>query len=208
MPEARHSTAARWRLTIAVVLLALLWFAMLTLGMGPADHWLLADLYAGRRPGLVTVARILSALGEPVVLIGLALAFAGWLSYERRGRYGLVVIVVTLVGRGLAELQKYGIERFRPEDEVHLVPVSTPSFPSGHATSSMIVYLTLALVLASESRWKWPAVAGALVLSFCIGLSRLMLGVHWPTDVVGGWAFGLLWVLLALPIAQRLAERR
>jgi undecaprenyl-diphosphatase len=115
---------------------------------------------------------------------------------------------VTLVGRGLVEAQKYGIARLRPEDEVHLVPVSTPSFPSGHAASSMIVYLTLALVLASGTRWKWPAVAAALVLSFCIGLSRIMLGVHWPTDVIGGWAFGLLWVLLALPLAERLAERR
>jgi undecaprenyl-diphosphatase len=118
------------------------------------------------------------------------------------------VIAVTLVGRGLVEAQKYGIARLRPEDEVHLVPVSTPSFPSGHAASSMIVYLTLALVLASGTRWKWPAVAAALVLSFCIGLSRIMLGVHWPTDVIGGWAFGLLWVLLALPLAERLAERR
>jgi undecaprenyl-diphosphatase len=95
--------------------------------------------------------------------------------------------------------------RFRPEDEIHLVPVSTPSFPSGHATSSMIVYLTLALVFASH-RWKWPAVVGAILLSFCVGVSRVMLGVHWPTDVIGGWAFGLLWVILALPQAERLAK--
>lgn len=208
MPEARHSTAARWRLAIAVVLLALLWFAMLTLGMGPVDHWLLADLYAGGRPTLVAIARVFTFLGEPVVLIGLAILFAAWLTYRRKARYALAVVAVTLVGRGLAELQKYGIERFRPEDEVHLVPVSTPSFPSGHATSSMIVYLTLALVLAGNTRWKWPAVAAALALSFCIGVSRLMLGVHWPTDVVGGWTFGLLWVLVALPTAERLAERR
>jgi undecaprenyl-diphosphatase len=208
MPEPRHSTAARWRLTIAAVLLALLWFAMLTLGMGPVDERLLVNLYVGASPALTTIARAFSVLGEPVILIGLAIGFAAWLTYHRRGRYALIVIAVTLVGRGLAELQKYGIERLRPEYEIHLVPVSTPSFPSGHATSSMIVYLTLALVLAGDTRWKWPAVAAALILSFCIGLSRLMLGVHWPTDVVGGWAFGLLWVLLALPMAERLAERR
>jgi undecaprenyl-diphosphatase len=206
MPEAR-STAARWRLTLAAALLVLLWFAMLTLGMGPVDDWLLASLYVGGKPALVTIARVLSLLGEPIILIGLAIGFAGWLTYRHRGRYALVVVAVTLAGRGLAEIQKYAIERMRPENEVHLMPVSTPSFPSGHATSSMIVYLTLALVLAGDKRWKWPAVAGALILSFCIGLSRLMLGVHWPTDVVGGWAFGLLWVLLALPEAERLAER-
>ena len=208
MIERRRSTAAHWLLTLAIVLLALLWFGMLTLGMGSLDHTLLAGFYSGGKPALVTIARVFTFLGEPVVLIGLAIIVAAWLTYERRGRYALAVVVVTLVGRGLAEIQKYAIERIRPEDKVHLVPVSTPSFPSGHATSSMIVYLTLALVLASHTRWKWPAVAGALVLSFCIGTSRLMLGVHWPTDVVGGWAFGLLWVLLALPMAERLAQRR
>jgi undecaprenyl-diphosphatase len=207
MTERRRSTAAHWRLTLAIVLLAVLWFAMLTLGMGPVDDWLLSNLYAGGKPALVTVARGFTFLGEPVVLIGLSLVVAAWLAYQRRGRYALALVVVTLVGRGLAEIQKYAIDRIRPENEVHLVPVSTPSFPSGHATSSMIVYLTLAIVLAADTRWKWPAVAGALALSFCIGVSRLMLGVHWPTDVVGGWAFGLLWVLLALPRAERLAKR-
>jgi len=189
------------------VLLALLWFAMLTVGAGPADDALLHALYAGGHPLATAIARAFTFLGEALVLIALGIAFAVFLWAKGRGRYGLVVIAVTLVGRGLVEAQKYGISRLRPEDEVHLVPVSTPSFPSGHSASSMIVYLTLALVLASGTRWKWPAVAVALILSFCIGLSRVMLGVHWPTDVIGGWAFGLLWVLLALPLAERLAER-
>jgi undecaprenyl-diphosphatase len=70
----------------------------------------------------------------------------------------------------------------------------------------MIVYLTLALLLTAGTRWKWPAVIAAITLSAFVGLSRVMLGVHWPTDVVGGWAFGLLWVLIALPLAERLLE--
>jgi len=206
MPGLRRSGAARWRETAAIVALALLWFAMLTEGAGPVDDWLLAMLYAGGHPVLVATARIFTFLGEPAVLIGLGLLAAYALWTNGRARYALIVILVTLIGRGLVEAQKYAIMRFRPEDEVHLVPVSTPSFPSGHAASAMIVYLTLALVLASGSRWKGPAVAGAFLLAFCIGLSRLMLGVHWPTDVIGGWAFGLLWVLLALPLAERLGE--
>jgi undecaprenyl-diphosphatase len=207
MPEKLRARAPSLPVTIAVALLALLWLAMLTVGAGPADDMILRAVYVGGHPMLVAIARGFTFLGEAAFLIGLGFAFALLLWREGRGRYGLVLIAVTLAGRGLVEAQKYGIARFRPQDEVHLVPVSTPSFPSGHAASSMIVYLTLALVLASGRRWRWAAAAAAVALSLCIGISRVMLGVHWPTDVIGGWAFGLLWVLLALPLAERLAER-
>jgi undecaprenyl-diphosphatase len=101
-------------------------------------------------------------------------------------------------------VQKYSIARARPDLEPHLVVVKTSSFPSGHATSSMIFYLTVALALAAGTRWQRPLAAAAVLLSLLIGLSRVMLGVHWPSDVVGGWSFGLLWVLLTLKPAERL----
>jgi undecaprenyl-diphosphatase len=193
------------RVSIAAALLAILWFAMLTVGAGTADDDILRSLYVGGHPVLTAVARALTFFGSAAFLIAIGIGFALLLWVKGRARYGLVVIAVTLVGRGLVEAQKYGIGRLRPVDEVHLVPVSTPSFPSGHAASSMIVYVTLALIFASGTGWRWPAVAGALLFSLCIGISRVMLGVHWPTDVIGGWAFGLLWVLLALPLAERVA---
>jgi membrane-associated phospholipid phosphatase len=84
------------------------------------------------------------------------------------------------------------------------VVVKTQSFPSGHASSSMIFYLTLAIALTAGTRWHRPAAVAAIVLSLLIGTSRVMLGVHWPSDVVGGWAFGMLWVLLTLRPAERL----
>ena len=80
--------------------------------------------------------------------------------------------------------------------------VKTSSFPSGHATSSMIFYLTLALVLTAGTRWHARRGGGAILLSLLIGTSRVMLGVHWPSDVIGGWAFGLLWVLLTLRLGR------
>jgi undecaprenyl-diphosphatase len=72
----------------------------------------------------------------------------------------------------------------------------------------MIFYLTLALAVSAQNRSRKIAAAVAILLSLCIGTSRVMLGVHWPSDVVGGWAFGLLWVLLTLRPAERMFNSR
>jgi undecaprenyl-diphosphatase len=176
---------------------------MLLWGGGPLDRGLYEALYAGHRPALAAVARVLTWLGEPTVLIGAGLLVAAWLSWRKHRPLALVLILVVLVGRALTEAQKYSIARVRPDLEPHLVVVRTSSFPSGHAASSMIFYLTLALVLTRHSPWHRTAAAGAIVLSLLIGASRVMLGVHWPSDVIGGWAFGLLWVLLTVRLAER-----
>lgn len=186
------------------LVLAAIWVAMLLAGTGPADQAVGRALYAGRHPLLIEVARFLTDLGEPTVLIGASILCALWLWFEGRWRLGATLLAIALVGRGLSELQKIIIARPRPALENHLVSVKTQSFPSGHATSSMVFYLALALALAGHSRWKTPAVCAALLLSLLIGLSRLMLGVHWPSDVVGGWSFGAFWVIVALHPTERL----
>ena len=194
----------RVRHAAALIVLAAIWLAMLMLGGGPFDRRLYETLYAGGSPVLITVARTFTALGEPTVLIAAGFLVAGWLWHRQRGRFAIGLLLVILLGRGLSEVQKYWIARARPDFEAHLVVVKTSSFPSGHASSSMIFYLTLALALAGRTRWRWVAVSGAILLSLLIGTSRVMLGVHWPSDVVGGWSFGLLWVLLTLRRAERL----
>jgi len=176
---------------------------MLLFGRGPLDRSLAEVLYAGGNPALVIVARIFTAIGEPTVLVVGGFLVAGFLWWRKQRRLALALMLVILVGRGLSEVQKYWIARARPDVEPHLVVVKTSSFPSGHATSSMIVFLTLALALAPP-RWRVTAAAAAVLLSLLIGTSRVMLGVHWPSDVIGGWAFGMLWVLLTLRRAERL----
>lgn len=200
---ARASSLGYWA---AVAALASIWLAALLLGTGAADHEVLLLLYGGGHPALIAAARFFTFLGQPPVLIALGLVAAAWLWWRHWPGYALAVVVVTLAGRGLSEVQKYAVERPRPNVVPHLVSEHTPSFPSGHATSSMIVYLTLALVLTADTRWRRISVAAAVALSFVIGLSRVMLGVHWPSDVIAGWSFGALWVLLVLPLAQRLAR--
>jgi undecaprenyl-diphosphatase len=194
----------RFGATLAV--LAALWLAMLLFGTGELDRQLYEAFYAGHRPLLFAIARTVTFFGEPTVLIGAGFAVAACLWWRGRAKLALVLLLVVLVGRALGEVQKYTIARVRPDFEPHLVVVKTSSFPSGHATSSMIFYLTLALALTGGTRWSGPAAAGAVLLSLMIGTSRVMLGVHWPSDVVGGWAFGMLWVLLTLRLAERLLK--
>ena len=181
---------------------------MLTVGTGALDGAVLAALYSGDRPALAAVAHAVTFLGEWWLVIAISVAAGLWMWVARGWRHAVALLSVTLVGRLLVTAQKFAIERMRPEAQDHLVTVSTPSFPSGHTAGSTIVYLTLALVLTSGTRWKRPAVAAALALAFAIGVSRVVLGVHWPTDVIGGWAFGLMWVLLTLPWAERLVDTR
>jgi undecaprenyl-diphosphatase len=204
MTSGRHLSLARLRYAAALVVLAAIWLAMLLFGQGPLDRSLYEALYAGHRRGLLDVARVFTALGEPTVLIAACLLCALWLWRAGRARLGLMLLLIALVGRGLSEVQKYWVGRARPDLEPHLVIVKTQSFPSGHAASSMIFYLALALALTAHTRWLRPAAAAAILLSLLIGTSRVMLGVHWPSDVIGGWAFGMLWVLLTLRPAERL----
>jgi undecaprenyl-diphosphatase len=185
--------------------LAGLWLAMLVFGAGPFDRSIYELVYAGHRPALIAIARIATFFGEPTVLIAAGFALAAWLWWRGRQRLAGALLLIILIGRALGEAQKYWIARVRPDLEPHLVVVKTSSFPSGHATSSMIFYLTLALALTVGTRWqRIAAAAAAILLSLLIGTSRVMLGVHWPSDVIGGWAFGMLWVLLTLRLSERL----
>jgi len=198
---------AEWRFIAAITLLAAIWLTMMMDGGGPLDQTLYEAVYAGRSPALVATARVFTALGEPTILIGAGIVTAIGLWIAGHRHLPLVLAAIVIIGRILTEAQKYWVARVRPGLEPHLVVVKTSSFPSGHATSSMIFYLSLALALTAErSRWRVPAGAAAIILSLLIGTSRVMLGVHWPSDVVGGWAFGLLWVFVTLRLSRRLLE--
>ena len=192
------------RFIAAIVTFAAIWLAMLVGGTGWFDRAVYEALYAGHRPVLLTFARIFTALGDPTVLVTAGFMVAAWIWWRHHPRLALAILLIVLVGRGLVAGQKYWLARVRPDLEPHLVVVKTQSFPSGHATSSMIFYLTVALVLTAGTRWTRVAAAIAILLSLLIGTSRVMLGVHWPSDVIGGWAFGMLWVLLTLRPAERL----
>jgi undecaprenyl-diphosphatase len=141
----------------------------------------------------------LTALGGYVILGMLVIGVAIYLLAA--GKRGTALLVVGAVGSGtlLSETLKLGFARPRPDLVAHLAEVQSASFPSGHAMISAITYLTLGVLLTrahKQRRTKFLIMTYAILLTLMIGLSRIYLGVHWPTDVLAGWALGAAWAAL------------
>ncbi len=186
-----------------LILFALLlaWAVMLLFGGGEFDRGLLILLYTGERAEFVPYARLVTELGGWQVLVPVTAAGALWLLIRRDWRSALLLAVLTLSGRLLVALQKDWTARIRPEEHEHLVAVQSLSFPSGHAANAAMVWLALAFLLTRTYPARALAVWAAAFLTLGSGISRVLLGVHWPSDVIGGWAFGLFWTLLLLRLA-------
>lgn len=187
--------------------LILAWGVMLLLGGMELDRGLLLLGYAGDQPHLARAARWLTELGGWAVLLPATAFGAALLAWRRDWRGAVLLVAITLSGRLLVELQKVGIGRLRPESNAHLVSVDSLSFPSGHSANAVMVWLCLALLLPRTQRGRTMAIWAAVWLALAIGLTRVMLGVHWPSDVIGGWSFGLAWTLLMLRLAGHRFDR-
>lgn len=137
-----------------------------------------------------------TAIGGVTVLVLMIVLVAGFLALQRHWLTLGLVLGGTISGSLAVTIVKNLVGRARPAITDHLVPVSTLSFPSGHAANSAIVYLTMATLLSQlvERRAaRTYLFAGAALIVTMIGASRVYLGVHWPSDVLAGWAFGTLW---------------
>ena len=150
-------------------------------------------------PSLIGALRDLSGFGSTLVLFLLIGATAGWLVLRGALRDAVVVIAASLIGFGADNLAKHVVARARPAVADAAFAVSTYSYPSGHAAFSALVFLVLGLVFsagrsAADRRY---AIAVALVFAGLVGASRVLLGVHWASDVVGGWMLGTGGALIA-----------
>ena len=156
---------------------------------------------------LEETARDVTALGSTVVLWLATLAVAGFLALDRRYSAMGFVLGAVLSGWGLSFLLKMGFDRPRPELVPHLMRVYFSSFPSGHSMMSAVVYGTLGSLLSSlvtRRRLKFYFLAVAALLAVLVGVSRVYLGVHYPTDVLAGWSAGLAWSTLCWLVGRRL----
>jgi len=140
----------------------------------------------------------ITAIGGVTVLVLMVALVAGFLALRRHWLTLALVLGGTISGSLAVTLVKNLVARPRPTITDHLVSVSTLSFPSGHAANSAIVYLTMATLLGQlvEGRAaRTYLFAGTALIVTLIGVSRVYLGVHWPSDVLAGWAFGTLWAV-------------
>jgi undecaprenyl-diphosphatase len=148
----------------------------------------------------------LTSIGGPWVL-GLAVfAIVGFLLLQTRYHTALVVLITAVSGDLVNQALKDVFQRPRPEIVPHLRAVIETSFPSGHAMQSAIIYLTLGTMLMrlAESRvTKAYCLLMAILVTLLVGISRVYLGVHYPTDVIGGWIFGFVWASLCWMVAKR-----
>lgn len=179
------------------ILLALRQSGDLSQPIGP--HWLRASILD------------LTALGGGTILTLVTLVAIGSLLAQRKRAEALFIAFAVGGGGLLSDLLKIGYARPRPDLVAHLVEVSSASFPSGHAMNSAVTYLTLGVLLARAvpDRWlKAYVLWVGVLLTLIVGFSRVYLGVHWPTDVLAGWAIGSAWAGLCWIVAEQLRLRR
>ena len=162
-------------------------------------------------PWLADVMRDWSGLGSASVLALFTVITVGYLALAALWSTALAVSISMLAGTLLVSAFKDVFGRSRPGPAFTDMVVLGPSFPSGHAGMSAIVFLTLGTLLASTRVRRGERTYILLVaalLTLLVGVSRVALGVHWATDVLGGWAFGLAWAMAWLLVSQWLASRR
>lgn len=160
---------------------------------------------------LPSAMRDVTALGSSTILTMVVAATAIFLALRGLRRSMAMVLVATICGSLVVTLIKALVGRARPDLIDRLMAEASHSFPSGHAANSAIVYLTLATLLfpvMPDRRLRAFVIAVALLLTFMVGVSRVYLGVHWPSDVLAGWTFGASWAVLWWWIELRLLDRK
>ena len=178
-------------------------------GRDGLDHSLSGSISTAASPGLTRAMQVITFLGSTYVTAALCLIAAGWLFARRRRAAAILVPAAWVGGQLLGALLKIGFQRDRP---TILAPWDRPegySFPSGHTVTAVITYGLLAALLVGCLRGRGrllpPVIAVAIIIA--VGFSRIVLGAHFPADVLGGLLAGGAWLSVAL-VALYLAERR
>lgn len=160
------------------------------------------DVSMPRGPhSLDVLIRDITALGGVLILGLLTISSCGYLWLRRQAGLAIFVAVSISFGTLVNTVLKEVIARPRPDLFSHATDAAFSSFPSGHAMMSTMVFLTLGALLSlssNDGRIKVYILSWSVLLPLMVGISRLYLGVHWPTDIIAGWIAGATWSLLCL----------
>ena len=212
LPPLAGPLAAGFAATLLAALLALLAGRAAGGDVHAIDEAVLRAALALRaaHPRVTEAMRDLSGLGSTTVLTLATTLTVLWLALVGRRLTALLVALSALSGSAAVSLLKAAFGRLRPDGALAALVVEGLSFPSGHATMSAVVWLTLGALVA-RTRPAGPqrayVLGGAALVTGLVGASRVVLGVHWLTDVLAGWAIGAAWALAWLLLARRLASR-
>jgi undecaprenyl-diphosphatase len=165
------------------------------------------DLSKPAGPGwIVAAAKDITMLGGTPFLTILTLAITGYFIVRREWVFIAVLLAAVFGESVIVNVLKGLFGRMRPDVVPHLVEAASGSFPSGHSASAAAIYLTLAALMASrtgERAVRRYLVFVAIMLALLVGASRVYLGVHYPTDVIGGLAFGSAWAAMVWFAARK-----
>jgi undecaprenyl-diphosphatase len=169
------------------------------------------DLLPLGPPAFQEAARDITALGGPTLLALLTIITGTFLLLDGKKHMALFLYGSVASGLLVSTILKDLFQRPRPDLVPYAANFSSGSFPSGHSMLSAVTYLTLGALLArSEERKRLKAyfLVVAVLLTFLVGVRRVYLGVHWPTDVLAGWTAGASWAALCWLVARRLQRQR
>lgn len=170
-------------------------------------NWMVAHRNGTLTPIMVNASRF----GSTPSLVVIALLATAWFVWHRRRADALLVVIGSAIGLALAPLLKLVFTRTRPPIADHIVMVDSWSFPSAHSLNSMAVLglLTVLAVRERPGRLRRTLIAAlGAFLVILVGFSRVYLGVHWPSDVLAGWAVGALWVAVCFVVARYASGNR
>lgn len=171
---------------------------------------LLAQTLRQQHPLLAELMRDLTGLGSVIVLTLITVVTVVYLALFGSKRMAALVAASMISGTALVSVFKGLFGRARPDPAFAELAASGLSFPSGHASMSAIAFLTMGALIAAthqRTRERFYILLVAGLITLLVGISRIALGVHWTTDVIGGWAFGSAWAVVWLQVARLLIKR-
>lgn len=163
------------------------------------DTNILLTVRSWHSPLLDIVMLAVTTIGDPFVLLIICTLLGIWLLRRKQKSKATTLAIAAIGAIGLNVMLKQLFSRDRPALWERIVDVGQYSFPSGHAMVSMVIYGFIGYILATRyRRQQWWIISLTILLITAIGFSRLYLGVHWPTDIIAGYAAGLVWLIACI----------